>query len=393
MTGGGSFGNRLHGLVFRTGVVLGDHDHQGGQNEADQSGTEQVRGRHAFGQHLGIGEDEVADEPEGNGGDDAGDDKAAVQCRHDLLAGQVLHEERTDDGSDDRDSTQNERVFNHAHSVARCRKRADHHGGHDGHGVGFEQVGSHTGAVAHVVAHVVGDHGGVAGVVFGNAGFNLTHKVGTDVSALGEDAAAQTSEDGNQARTESQTDQRLDRVVEVGVGSSRADQHSHVAGHAEKAQTDHEHARDGAALEGDVKSFGDALAGCLSGANVGLDGNVHADEAASAGKDGADGKAACRLKAQCGNEGDDKEKNHADDGDGRVLLGQIGRCTLLNGVRDFLHAGIAGIAGQNPATGDKTENHGDDARGNGEPQSCSHDVESSGCRLNVRGGSSRRQKC
>ena len=44
--------------------------------------------------------------------------------------------------------------------------------------VGLEQVGGHAGAVADVVAHVVGDGGGVAGVVLGDARLDLADQVG-----------------------------------------------------------------------------------------------------------------------------------------------------------------------------------------------------------------------
>jgi hypothetical protein len=73
-----------------------------------------------------------------------------------------------------------------------------HHGGADGHDIGFEQVGGHAGAVADIVAHVVGDHGRVAGVVLGNSGLDLADEVGADVGGLGEDAAAETGEDGDE---------------------------------------------------------------------------------------------------------------------------------------------------------------------------------------------------
>ena len=49
VTGGRGLRHGLHGLVFGARVVLGDHDHQGGQNEADQSGTEEVQRRDALG--------------------------------------------------------------------------------------------------------------------------------------------------------------------------------------------------------------------------------------------------------------------------------------------------------------------------------------------------------
>ena len=76
--------------------------------------------------------------------------------------------------------------------------------GHEGDGVGLEEVGRHTGAVTDVVAHVVGDGGGVARVVLGDAGLDLAHQVGADVGGLGEDAAADAHEHGQQGATEAE---------------------------------------------------------------------------------------------------------------------------------------------------------------------------------------------
>ena len=82
-----------------------------------------------------------------------------------------------------------------------------HHGGDHGHRVGLEQVGGHAGAVADVVADVVGDGGGVARIVLGDAGLDLADEVAADVGALGEDAAAETGEDGDQRGAEAERHQ------------------------------------------------------------------------------------------------------------------------------------------------------------------------------------------
>ena len=72
--------------------------------------------------------------------------------------------------------------------------------------VRLEQVGGHTGAVADVVAHVVGDGRRVARVVFGDAGFDLADEVGADVGGLREDAAADAEEQREQRATEPEAD-------------------------------------------------------------------------------------------------------------------------------------------------------------------------------------------
>ena len=70
--------------------------------------------------------------------------------------------------------------------------------------IGLVEVGAHAGHVAHVVAHVVGDNGGVAGVVLGNSGLNLTHKVGTHVGGLGENSAAHTGKESHKGSSHSE---------------------------------------------------------------------------------------------------------------------------------------------------------------------------------------------
>ena len=96
--------------------------------------------------------------------------------------------------------------------LSREGEDAEQHHGDRGHGVGLEEVRGHAGAVADVVADVVGDHGRVARVVLGDAGLDLADEVGADVGGLGEDAAAESSEDRDQRAAEAQADQRVDRV-------------------------------------------------------------------------------------------------------------------------------------------------------------------------------------
>ena len=64
--------------------------------------------------------------------------------------------------------------------------------------IGLEQVGRHAGTVADVVPDVVGDRRGVAGIVLRDTRLDLADEVGPDVGRLGEDAAADTHEQGDQ---------------------------------------------------------------------------------------------------------------------------------------------------------------------------------------------------
>ena len=217
----------------------------------------------------------------------------------------------------------------------------EQHGGHHGDGVGFKEVGGHAGAVADVVAHVVGDDGGVAGVVFRNAGFHLAHEVGADVGALGEDAAAETGEDGNEGSAEGQGHEGLHDVF---GGNAEDGEQSVVHGHAEQAEADHEHAGDGAGLEGNVQRGNHALFRSGGGAHVGAYGHVHADEAGEAGKHGSENE------AESGEEGHGQKQqhgdNHAHDGDGAVLTLEVRLSAFLNGAGNTLHILIAGGGGE-----------------------------------------------
>ncbi len=51
---------------------------------------------------------------------------------------------------------------------------------------------------------------GLRGSSSGNAGFDLADHVAADVGALGEDAAAETGEDGDQRSAEAEGDHRVD---------------------------------------------------------------------------------------------------------------------------------------------------------------------------------------
>ena len=66
---------------------------------------------------------------------------------------------------------------------------------HAGDAVGLEAVGGRADRVAGVVARAVGDHAGVARVVFLDLEDDL-HQVGADVGDLGEDAAGDAQRRG-----------------------------------------------------------------------------------------------------------------------------------------------------------------------------------------------------
>ena len=104
--------------------------------------------------------------------------------------------------------------------MARTSKRKDNslvteagvaqdHGGDDRYFVAFENVGGHSGAVADVVADVVGDGRGITGVIFGNSRFNFADQVGSHVGCLGVNAAADSHEECQQGSAKAEAEKDL----------------------------------------------------------------------------------------------------------------------------------------------------------------------------------------
>jgi hypothetical protein len=203
VAGGRSFGDALDRREIGTGVVLGNPDQQSGQHQTDRRCAEDIHrtDQLAVGKGDAITKQHGRDRIKGNQGQDAGHGQTTVEGVHDLAAIGGLDEETTDDRGDDRYATEYQRVDDQivgGTGDSLEHHRTEHHRRHHGHCVGLEEVGSHPGAVADVVADVVGDDGGVAWIIFRNTGFDLADQVGANVCTLGEDATAKTGEDRDQ---------------------------------------------------------------------------------------------------------------------------------------------------------------------------------------------------
>ena len=270
-------------------------------------------------------------------------DQTLVERAHDGLVLSELHEEGADDRGDDAGGADGERIHQHGVEVGLAGEedRREHHGGDHGHRVGLEQVGRHAGAVADIVAHVVGDGGRIARVVLRNAGLDLADEVAAHVGALGEDAAAETGEDRDQRSAEAQGHEAVD---DHAVGRRQAVDAGEIAvveRHAEKGEARHQHAGDRTGLEGHVEAAAEGLGRGLGGADVGADRHVHADEAGHARQDRADGEADGDPDAE--EIGDDDEEDDTDDRDRDVLPAEIGLRAFGDRAGDFLHALRTGV--------------------------------------------------
>ena len=258
------------------------------------------------------------------------------------------------------------------------RGHAQDDGGDDGDDVGLEQVGGHPGAVAHVVADVVGDGGRVAGVVLGDPGLDLADQVGADVGRLGEDAATDPHEQGEQRGAEAEADQdRGGRVLEDEDDD----------GGAEQAEPDAEQSGDGPGPECDLEGAGHlSVTRGRRRAHVAPHGQAHADEAGQPRAQGPaqeadhpvepglpepqvdDGLPVGTGMGHLGGGEEDKDgQGDDDDQDGLELTGQEGLGPLLDGLGDVLHRSGALVGGEDPPG----QEEGGDDRGQGRHQGAS----------------------
>ncbi len=192
-----------------------------------------------------------------------------------MVAGTRVGREDADDSGDDPDHRNSQREDQ---ALGAEGLLAEDQRGHQGDGVGLEEVGGHTGTVTDVVTDVVGDGRGITGVVLGDAGLDLADQVGADVSGLGEDAAADPHEHGQQGRAEAEAFEDLRSVLLEDQDDERG---------AEQAETDGEHSDSAAGAERDA--HGPRLAFVLrrrGHADVAADGKPHAREADREGREG-----------------------------------------------------------------------------------------------------------
>ena len=195
------------------------------QHEADGHGAEAL----PAGVAVVVADVDERDEQRADERQRAGDEEAAVDRLERVgLALLRLHGEDAEDRGDDADGASGEREDEAERRVGADRvERGDTEDdrGDEGDLVALEQVGGHAGAVADVVADVVGDGRRVARVVLGDAGLDLADEVGADVGGLGEDAAADAQEQGEQRATEAEADEddraRVLEAMMIAVAPSR----------------------------------------------------------------------------------------------------------------------------------------------------------------------------
>ena len=238
--------------------------------------------------------------------------------------------------------------------------RAQDQRGDQGHGVGLEEVGGHAGAVTHVVAHVVGDGGGVARVVLGDVVLDLADEVGADVGGLGEDAAADAHEHGQQRGAEAEALEHLGGLVAERDHDDRG---------AEEAEAHGQHADEGTGAEADLHGRVAAHGVRGSGhAQVGLHGQGHAQVADRRGEAGTDQEEQRPEDPHADVVGGQRQQrhegDHGEDGERPELALEVGVGALLHRMGDVLH-----VVGALSCREDlRAEHHGHPERAEGDQE-------------------------
>src|SRR5260370_18710888 len=184
-----------------------------GKTEPHPARNSSIRGDvHSSSASVDAAQQQVAAQEDADDRDGAGDEIANVELVHRYFAGVSAsslvrlgddggaNPEQADGRGDQAEGAHYEREENPAQVMGESVERhAQDHSADVFGGGGLEEVRATTGAVTHVVAHEVGDNGGVARVIFRDAGLDFTHEVSAYVCGFGIDTAAKLGEQRDEA--------------------------------------------------------------------------------------------------------------------------------------------------------------------------------------------------
>ena len=302
---------------------------------------------------------------EGNDGDEDGGQIGAAgqRLQQGALVGILfrLNEERADDGAQDAHGRHD---HGDSHGLERLigeGRHAQRGGGDDGAHVGLVQIRTHTGHVTHVVAHVVGNDGTVAGIVLGDAGLHLAHQIRTHVGGLGEDTAAHTGKQSHGAGAHAEGQHGAGDVG--GLQLEHKAQQGKPDGDVKQAQAHHGEAHDGTGGEGHPQALVQPLAAGVGGAAVGLGRDAHAHEAAEAGEKAAGQECeGYKPGQQMAGSHDAQHHDHAgeENTDDGVLPPQVGVGAFADRTGDLAHQRGSLLKAQYPFSREKRKQKRDD---------------------------------
>ena len=325
------------------GVVLGHHADRDADDRTRQDRPEWAQRRartpgdrvhdlHVEGSHHK--EHRHKEEPRRDQGD-----VAERGPRFDAL--QELHRGDPDERADEADEHGHNRKRNGLGGASgeRRRRGADRDRRHDRPHVRLEDVGAHPGDVAHIVAHIVGDGGGVARVVLRDARLDLPHQVGADVGRLGEDPAAHAGEERNRGGTHREAGDDGGEVRELAGPRDRVRREEPVEEpDPEEPQRGDREPHHRAPEEGDAKRLPLPLGVCRGrGAHIGAGGGLHAEEARQDARRRSGHIGERRVPPDRDQE-KDRDDGHEEAQHG-VLASQKGHRAIVNLLRQIRHRG------------------------------------------------------
>ena len=226
------------------------------------------------------------------------------------------------------------------------------HGGQDRTGIRLVEVGTHTGHVTYVVAYVVGDSSGVAGIVLGDIVLGLTDQVGTNVRSLGVDTTAYAGKEGLGGRTHTKgkhgggDDNQFLRLISL-VGNSVHPlqqactiEDEEPSGDIQQGQAYHGETHHGTRTKSDLQAGIQRLTRCVSRTSRCIGGGLHAEETRQAGEETT--REECEpydtvLQMEIRHHGKDYSQYDEDDRYDFVLLTKIRHRTLAHMRGDGTH--------------------------------------------------------
>ena len=215
-------------------------------------------------------------------------------------------------------------------------QRAEEHGPDEAYGVGLEDVRGHPGAIAHVIAHIIGDRGRVAGIVLVEVALDLAHQIGADIRGLRVNTAAEPGENGYQRGAKREADQALDRLI----GTDEALRHQVKDAHRQQREAHYQQPGYRAAIERGLERAVPVHGRRLRGPRIGQHGDAHPDKPGGqrAGRPDDEPERSRAIPQAVVLE---DEKQHKDDrrdaGDRQHLPAKVRLRSLLDSARDLAH--------------------------------------------------------
>ena len=186
-----SFGESLDRTVLARGVVLADESDSNARADAEHARPERAKGAVFDALECERHAPELRVDADADDAESGADPGAGHQGRLRVALGEHLDVPDADNGCEDTDGGDHERESGHvAWPTSRNNQSCDRKACDNGLDIGFEEVSAQPGHVTDVVAHVIGDNGGVARVIFGDACLDFAHEVRAHVGAFRENAAA-----------------------------------------------------------------------------------------------------------------------------------------------------------------------------------------------------------